>query len=62
MPRGTLSENMDRSSSELFEEIGIETDEATGADLGKVELMLGPPGGSTAQPNKRPRTVLANVN
>jgi hypothetical protein len=55
---------MDRPSAELYEEIGIETDEVVGADIRKAELLMGPSGGSiSAGPlSKRPRNVLTDVN
>ena len=40
--RSTISENMERPSAEVYEEMGVETDEAAGADLRKTELMLAP--------------------
>jgi hypothetical protein len=43
---------MERPSGELFEEIGVETDEAAGSELAKLELLLAP---SKANTNKRSR-------
>ena len=62
--RGTLSENIDRPSAELYEEMGIETDEVAGADFRKAELLMGTGGGSVSEGpfSKRPRKVLTDVN
>lgn len=37
---GAISEGLDGKQSELFEEIGIETDEAVGADMGVAEQLM----------------------
>lgn len=35
-----ISEGLDGKQSDLFEEIGIETDEAVGADMGMAEQLM----------------------
>ncbi|KAG2447820.1 hypothetical protein HYH02_007276 [Chlamydomonas schloesseri] len=37
---GAISENMDGKQADLFEEIGVETDEAAGADMAEAERLL----------------------
>ena len=51
---------MERPSAEVYEEMGVETDEAAGADLRKTELMLAP-APSAAGGIKRPRAVLGEA-
>ena len=55
---------MERPSAEVYEEMGVETDEAAGADLRKTELMLAPApsaGGAGGGGVKRPRAVLGEA-
>lgn len=61
--RSTMSENMERPSAEVYEEMGVETDESAGADLHKTELMLAPARSATAAGGgaKRPRAVLGEA-
>lgn len=44
--RDQVSENIDQNARELWEDIGVETDEGAGADLAALQLLL---------PAKRPR-------
>lgn len=44
--RDQVSENIDQNVKDVWEEIGVETDEAAGADLAALQLLL---------PSKRPR-------
>lgn len=39
--RSTLAENMDKKESDVFEEVGIDTDEAVGADFKKLDGLYG---------------------
>lgn len=38
--RGTLSENLDKKDSEMFEEIGVDTDEAIGTSLDSFNKFI----------------------
>jgi 26S proteasome regulatory subunit (ATPase 3-interacting protein) len=39
---GEVSQNMEGKESDLFEEMGVETDEAVGEALGDYQRLLGP--------------------
>lgn len=55
--RDTISEGVEGKQEEVFEEMGVETDEAVGVSLKDMELLM-----PTSGPNKRPRTALGAVN
>ena len=38
--RGALSENLNRNKTEVFEEIGIETDEETGCSIDEINRLM----------------------
>ncbi len=38
--RDQVSENVDQNTSQLLEEMGVETDEAAGADHGALQQLL----------------------